>query len=97
MNKGAAEMPLVRVKEKFQVTIPSELRQQARLSVGDYLEAKVDRMGVISLAPKNFVDRRIAEGLDDIKHGRVRGPFDTVEAMLQSLKGTKPAARASKR
>lgn len=90
-------MPLVRVKEKFQVTIPVELREQARLSVGDYLEAKVDRMGVISLAPKNFVDRRIAEGLDDIKHGRVRGPFDTVEGMLQSLKGTKPAARASKR
>lgn len=90
-------MPLVRVKEKYQVTIPVELRQQARLSVGDYLEAKVDRMGVISLAPKNFVDRRIAEGLDDIKRGRVRGPFDTVEAMLQSLKGAKPAARARKR
>jgi AbrB family looped-hinge helix DNA binding protein len=90
-------MPLVRVKEKYQVTIPNELREPARLSVGDYLEATVDRTGVITLVPQNFVDRRIAEGLDDIKHGRVRGPFDTVEDMLQSLKGKKPATRARKR
>jgi hypothetical protein len=66
------------------------------LRVGDYLEAKVDRRGIISLAPKNFVDRRIAEGLDDIKHGRVRGPFDTVGTVLQSLKGKKLKGRASK-
>ena len=52
--------------------------------------------GDISLAPKKFVDRRIAEGLDDTKHGRVRGPFDTVDAMLQSLKGKKPTGRAGK-
>ena len=90
-------MPLVRVKEKYQVTIPNELRQQARLSVGDYLEAKVDRRGVISLAPKDFIDRQVAEGLDDIEEGRVRGPFDTVDAMLQSLKGKKRTGRGSKR
>jgi AbrB family looped-hinge helix DNA binding protein len=33
---------LVRVKEKFQITLPGEVRKQAKLAVGDYLEAKVD-------------------------------------------------------
>jgi len=30
---------LVRVKEKFQVTIPASLRKSASLELGDYLEA----------------------------------------------------------
>ena len=33
-------MPLVKVKEKFQVTIPTALRKAVRLSVGDLLEAE---------------------------------------------------------
>jgi hypothetical protein len=44
-------------------------------------------VGKITFTPKSAVDRAIAEGLDDIKKGRVYGPFDTVDEMLISLKG----------
>lgn len=46
---------LARVKEKHQVTIPIEFREQAGLGVGDYLEARVDRTGVTTLVPKNLL------------------------------------------
>ena len=34
----------------------------------------------------------IAEGLEDAREGRVRGPFNTVDEMLDSLKGRKSSA-----
>ncbi len=71
-------MPIVRVKEKYQVTIPSEVREH--LSVGDFLEASVEDNGVITFTPKSFIDRRIAEALDDIRAGREHGPYASVKA-----------------
>lgn len=52
-------MPLVRVKEKFQVTIPTELREALHLAVGDILEATVEEETIV-LKPKAVVDRRQA-------------------------------------
>ena len=52
-------MPLVRVKEKFQVTIPTELREALHLAVGDLLEATVEDETIV-LKPKAVVDRRQA-------------------------------------
>ena len=52
-------MPLVRVKEKFQVTIPTELREALHLNVGDVLEAAVEHDNIV-LKPKAVVDRRQA-------------------------------------
>ena len=52
-------MPLVRVKEKFQVTIPTELREALHLTVGDILEATVEDDTIV-LKPKAVVDRREA-------------------------------------
>lgn len=42
-------MPLVKVKEKYQVTLPAWLRQKAGLEVADLLKAKVK--GEKSLLP----------------------------------------------
>jgi AbrB family looped-hinge helix DNA binding protein len=72
-------MALVRVKQKFQVTIPSEIREQLHLEEGGFLEAKMER-GRIVLTPKAVVDRAavdaaIAEGLEDVRKGRVTAPF----------------------
>lgn len=57
--KGELTLPLVRVKEKFQVTIPTELREALHLTVGDILEATVERDNIV-LKPKAVVDRRQA-------------------------------------
>ena len=46
---------LVRVKEKYQVTIPARLREQVPLHTGDYLEASVYQDGIL-LRPKRLVD-----------------------------------------
>jgi bifunctional DNA-binding transcriptional regulator/antitoxin component of YhaV-PrlF toxin-antitoxin module len=77
-------VPIVRVKEKYQVTIPNALRDH--LSVGDFLEARRERNGVITLIPKSFIDRRIAEGLADIRAGRVHGPYDMVDEAVVAMK-----------
>jgi bifunctional DNA-binding transcriptional regulator/antitoxin component of YhaV-PrlF toxin-antitoxin module len=46
-------MPLVRVKQKFQVTIPDSVRKETHLEVGDLLEAiaKGGRRGRPSCLP----------------------------------------------
>lgn len=88
-------MALVRVKEKYQLTLPNEVRRQAGLAVGDYLDAKISSSGVITLTPQSFVDRAIAEGLADLKAGRTHGPFENVDQLLNSLKGK--TAKSKKR
>lgn len=82
-------MPLVKVKEKYQVTLPTAVRQKAGVAVGDLLEAQV-RGKKITLTPKAVVDRafiekRLAEGLEDLKKGRVYGPFSSAKEAIRSL------------
>jgi AbrB family looped-hinge helix DNA binding protein len=77
-------MAIVKVKEKFQVTLPAKLRKSTGVQVGDFLEARVER-GKITLTPKSLVDRRLAEAFEDIREERVYGPFDGHEAMVKSL------------
>jgi AbrB family looped-hinge helix DNA binding protein len=79
-------MGVVTVNDEYRVLIPPNVREQLGLHVGDQLEAKVER-GKITLTRKSLVHQAIAEGLEDIRKGRVFGPFDTVDEMLESLKG----------
>ena len=46
---------LVKVQHKGQVTIPTRLRSQARIAVGDLVEASFER-GKIVLTPKLVID-----------------------------------------
>jgi len=80
---------LVKVKEKYRVTLPAEIRKKADLAVGDLLEAKVEGKK-ITLAPKvvvdrKFIDKRLAEAEEDIKKGRVSRSFTSAKAFLRSL------------
>jgi Antidote-toxin recognition MazE, bacterial antitoxin len=36
-HQGVLTLPLVKVKEKFQITLPAELREALHLAVGDLL------------------------------------------------------------
>lgn len=46
---------LVRVKEKFQITIPVALRKSIEVRTGDYLEASAFEDGIL-FRPKRMVD-----------------------------------------
>lgn len=77
-------MEIVTVKNKYQVVIPQNLRKQVGVSVGDILEAKVEK-GRITFTPKTMVDKGIAESFQDFKVGRNFGPFSTHKDFLASL------------
>jgi AbrB family looped-hinge helix DNA binding protein len=51
-------MPLVKIKEKFQVTIPVSIRKAADLDIGDFLEAEIREDGIL-LIPKTITDRTV--------------------------------------
>ena len=58
-SRGVLTLLLVKVKEKFQVTIPAELRDALHLAVGDLLEATIEQDTIV-LKPKAVVDRTAA-------------------------------------
>jgi AbrB family looped-hinge helix DNA binding protein len=89
-------MAVVTVKNKFQVVIPRSVREKIGVGVGDLLEARVER-GTIIFTPKTLVDRGIAESLEDFKRGRTRGPFETSEELLASIRRRTRKARSKKR
>ena len=62
---------LVRVKDKFQVTIPLEVRSAAAIRTGDYLEVSAVAEGIL-LRPKRVVSTRKSKGtiLDFLKKSR---------------------------
>jgi len=77
-------MDIVTVKTKFQIVIPQRIRRQAHVAIGDLLEANVEH-GKITFTPKSVIDRHLAEGLDDIKHGRTHGPYATADEAVAAL------------
>jgi AbrB family looped-hinge helix DNA binding protein len=105
----------ITVNEKTRHIFPASIRRQAGIKTGDQLEIKVSG-GIITLLPKlpsadealtaeqrRVIETRAAEGIDDVKHGRVHGPFDTHQSMIaflhaevkkaKSKKNAKPKAR----
>jgi AbrB family looped-hinge helix DNA binding protein len=95
-KKEVFAMNFVTVKKKYQVVIPAAVRNQAGIEIGDLLEAKAER-GKLILIPKSAIDREIAEGLDDIRKGRVHGPFKTAEEMIRFLRGGARKAKGKAR
>ncbi len=75
--------PLVKVKEKAQITLPAEVRRVLGIEEGDYLEAKVEDKRVV-LIPQAVVDKfpevelsrrgeqMLQEAMEDIKGGKVK-------------------------
>jgi len=85
-------MPTTKITRNFQVSIPKAIRDQLRLEEGDLLEVE-ERDGEIVMVPKRLIDadqawfwsREWQEGErevdEDIKAGRLIGPFKTIEEL----------------
>lgn len=88
-------MSLVKVMQRRQVVIPKVLFDQLNLREGDYLEATLED-GKIVYTPKQVVDRdtwywteegqqTIAQSLQQVQEGKLIGPFDDAEALMEEL------------
>ena len=77
-------MAVVKIGVSRQVAIPKKLHDQLGLSPGDYLQVELEGERLI-LTPKALIEKRLAESLEDIRRGRVHGPFKSVPALLRSL------------
>ena len=88
----------VTVKNKTPLVVPPAVRRRAGLKSGDKLEFKVSG-GVITILPmlstaddeytpaqRRVIDRGIAKGLQDIRKGRVHGPFKTADEAIAHLR-----------
>lgn len=98
------------VKPNSDLVVPRSVRRRAGIKTGDRLEFKVSS-GAINIVRKSpsaddeytprqrrLIDRALAEGMDDIERGRLHGPFETHEAMIEFLhRQTNTAQRKSKR
>jgi hypothetical protein len=70
-------MAVITVKDRKAVLIPPSVIRDAKVRVGDRLDARADG-GTIVLTPRTAVDAGIAEGLRDLKLGRTFGPYHSV-------------------
>jgi len=86
--KEGHAMTAVKIGVTRQVVIPKKLHDQLGLTPGDYLEVELEGDHLV-FTPKALIEKRLAEGLDDIRKGRVHGPFTSVSALVRSLKSTK--------
>ena len=85
-------MTTTKITRNFQVSIPKAVRVRLRLAEGDLLEVE-ERDGEIVMIPKRLIDASQAwfwtrewqegerEADEDIRAGRLSGPFKTVEEM----------------
>jgi AbrB family looped-hinge helix DNA binding protein len=87
-SKAVRHSAIVKIGVSRQVAIPKKLHDKLGLAPGDYLQMELEGDRLV-LTPQAMIERRLAEGLADIRKGRVHGPFASVAELLQSLRGTK--------
>jgi len=91
------DMDLVKIQNKYQITLPKTVRDSLGLRVGDYIE--IDKNGgnillrPVSVIPKDERyfhtkdwQKKEAEADNDIKKGSVSGPFDNAKDAIAALK-----------
>lgn len=90
----------VRAGASRELIVPPSVRRRAGIKAGDRLEFEATR-GVITIrksqqpedeeytpAQRRIIDARLAEAAEDVRQGRVFGPFDTHQELMASLKRT---------
>ncbi len=99
----------ITVNEKTRELFPAAVRRQAGFKLGDQLEVRVSG-GIVSFIPtlpsaddeytpaqRRVVDTRLAKADEDIRSGRVYGPFNTATEMIASMKAESRKRVAAKR
>jgi AbrB family looped-hinge helix DNA binding protein len=93
-------MARVKLSSRRQITIPKETLKRLGLSPGEELELVASEKTIV-LVPRKHIpkdqawyytdgwQRMMQEAFDDLKHGRMVGPFDTAEEAIRALKDTK--------
>jgi len=83
----------VTVKKNTALVVPSSVRRKAGLKEGDRVEFQVSgrRITIVPKSPRaddeytaeqrQIIDARLAKADEDIKNGRVHGPFEVEEAI----------------
>jgi AbrB family looped-hinge helix DNA binding protein len=89
-------MPRVKIGMRHQVTLPAETLKRLGLDAGEELEV-VEHHKMILLVPRKHIpkaqewyytyawQRMMQEAFDDLRAGRIRGPFETVEDLITEL------------
>jgi AbrB family looped-hinge helix DNA binding protein len=91
-------MPISKLGQRRQVVIPKEICDELGLQEGDFVEVTstkgkviitpkkvVDADEVLTAAQRALIDKRLAEAEEDIKAGRVSGPFATADHLKRHL------------
>ncbi len=91
-------MPISKLGQRRQVVIPKEICDELGLHEGDFVEVTstegkviikpkkvVDADEVLTAAQRAVIDKRLAEAEEDIKAGRVSGPFATAGHLKRHL------------
>ena len=97
---GRTKMPLVKIKQNYQITIPQELRKKFNVLVGDYLEIESKKEGLV-IKPVKVIhpeqsyfytpewQKKEAEADEAIAKGEILGPFDNAKDAIKALKKAK--------
>ncbi|TSC62346.1 MAG: hypothetical protein G01um1014106_639 [Parcubacteria group bacterium Gr01-1014_106] len=98
IERKSPVVPISKLGQRRQVVIPKQIWDELGLETGDYVEVQrikgtvvikpkklVDAEDVLTSAQKAVIDAGLAEAEEDIKAGRVSGPFKTVEELKQHL------------
>jgi AbrB family looped-hinge helix DNA binding protein len=87
-------MPTVKLGASRQIVIPKKLYDELGLAAGDYLEVELYEGKKLLVTPKELVDKhpeidtRLVEAEEDVRSGRVRGPFKSAEEVVTALRST---------
>jgi AbrB family looped-hinge helix DNA binding protein len=74
----------VKIGVSRQVVIPKRIHDQLGLVPGDYLQVELKGDKVI-MTPQAFVAKSLAEAREDIRKGRLRGPYASGAEAVRSL------------
>ena len=86
----------VKLGASGQMVIPKKLSTLLRLKQGDYLNVEVYKGNRLLVTPKELVDRhpeidrRLSLAEEDVRAGRVSGPFNTISELKRFLNTVKP-------